>query len=166
MYLKRNEHKIFFIIFCWRLEGLLRKEKEPDPLVKGKDPMIWIPDPDYKMPRIRNIESNMWSRRRGMKRKGSRPQATRKRGSYFLRKGLRREKKNTKIFAGSYTIYTVHWKLRLGSYKVQRLERVNSSIAGYSLKLSIHLVFLNGSCTSADIFKPRHPKSDLCIPRN
>ncbi len=43
---KRNKQKFreTKIIFCWHLEGYWRKEQdlEPDPLVKGTDPRIWI----------------------------------------------------------------------------------------------------------------------------
>ncbi len=49
---KRNEQKILeIIIFCWHLEGHLRKEQEPDPapLVRGTDPHPYqnIMDPEH-----------------------------------------------------------------------------------------------------------------------
>jgi hypothetical protein len=51
---KRNKHNNLRKknIFCWCLEGHWRKEQDPDPLVKGTDPMIWI---RTKMSRIERI---------------------------------------------------------------------------------------------------------------
>jgi hypothetical protein len=53
---KSNSKTIFKkIIFCWRLEGLQRKEQNPDPLFRGTDPRIRI---RTKLSRIRNTALN------------------------------------------------------------------------------------------------------------
>ncbi len=42
---KEIRRKFFFKklpVFCWHLEGQCWKQKDPDPLVRGMDPQIWI----------------------------------------------------------------------------------------------------------------------------
>jgi hypothetical protein len=40
----KERNKMKKLCFCWRLVGQLRKQQDPDPLVRGTDPAD--PDPD------------------------------------------------------------------------------------------------------------------------
>ncbi len=56
MYLQKviSRKTYFLFVFCWRLEGQLRKQQDPNPLVRGMDPRIRI---RTKMSWIRNSTS-------------------------------------------------------------------------------------------------------------